>query len=146
MRSAGPTPSNGPCLPVTASSCGGKSFTNNPAIFTRRPQALARTASWAARTVQGATRRRRTRILPHTTVILPSSTPKTNRSYVETSVDRTQRLTLVRYRAMAYVVGVGLLVLVGVGVPLQYLANEPAVVSVAGPIHGFLYIVYLLSV
>jgi integral membrane protein len=84
--------------------------------------------------------------LPHTTVISPSSTPKTTRSYVETPVDRTQRLTLFRYRAMAYVVGVGLLVLVGVGVPLQYLANEPAVVSVVGPIHGFLYIVYLLSV
>src|ERR1019366_8015267 len=97
-------------LPVTASSCGGRSFTNNPANFTRRPQALARTASFAARTVQGATRRR-TRSLPHTTVILPSSTPKTNRSYVEMPVNRTQRLTLFRYRAMAYVVGVGLLVL-----------------------------------
>jgi integral membrane protein len=45
---------------------------------------------------------------------------------------------------MAYVVGVGLVVLVGVGVPLQYLASEPAVVNVVGPVHGFLYIVYLL--
>jgi len=47
---------------------------------------------------------------------------------------------------MAYIVGIGLLVLVGVGVPLQYAAGEPGVVSVVGPIHGFLYIVYLLSV
>jgi len=47
---------------------------------------------------------------------------------------------------MAYLVGAGLLVLVGVGVPLQYAASKPAVVSVVGPIHGFLYIVYLLSV
>ncbi|MGA3353113.1 MAG: DUF3817 domain-containing protein [Acidimicrobiales bacterium] len=61
-------------------------------------------------------------------------------------MDRAQHSTLVRYRAMAYVVGVGLLVLVLVGVPLQYAAGKPAVVSVVGPIHGFLYIVYLLTV
>ena len=47
---------------------------------------------------------------------------------------------------MAYVVGVGLLVLVAVGVPLQYLAGKTAVVAVVGPIHGFLYIVYLACV
>ncbi len=47
---------------------------------------------------------------------------------------------------MAYVVGVGLLVLVFVGVPLQYAAGRPAVVQVVGPIHGFLYIVYLVTV
>lgn len=52
---------------------------------------------------------------------------------------------LLRYRVMAYVVGVGLLVLVLVGVPLQYAAGEPAVVSIVGPIHGALYIVYLLA-
>jgi integral membrane protein len=47
---------------------------------------------------------------------------------------------------MAYVVGVGLLVLVLVGVPLQYAAGQAAVVHVVGPIHGFLYIVYLACV
>jgi integral membrane protein len=47
---------------------------------------------------------------------------------------------------MAYVVGVGLLVLVAVGIPLQYAADKPAVVQVVGPIHGFLYIVYLATV
>lgn len=61
-------------------------------------------------------------------------------------MDPAQKKALWRYRVMAYVVGVGLLVLVGVGVPLQYLASEPAVVSVVGPVHGFLYIVYLLCV
>ena len=60
-------------------------------------------------------------------------------------MDGAQRRTLVRYRAMAYVVGVGLLVLVLVGVPLQYAAGKPAVVQVVGPIHGFLYIVYLMT-
>jgi integral membrane protein len=46
---------------------------------------------------------------------------------------------------MAYVVGVGLLVLVCVGVPLQYLAGKPGVVNVVGPVHGFLYVLYLIS-
>lgn len=49
-----------------------------------------------------------------------------------------------RYRLMAYVVGVGLLLLVVVAVPLKYLAHMPTMVAVVGPAHGFLYIVYLL--
>ena len=52
---------------------------------------------------------------------------------------------LVRYRAMAYVVGVGLVVLVFVGMPLKYAAGLDAVVAVVGPLHGFLYIIYLLA-
>lgn len=52
---------------------------------------------------------------------------------------------IVRYRVMAYVVGVGLLVLVLIGVPLQYAATVPQVAEIVGPIHGLLYIVYLLS-
>jgi integral membrane protein len=52
---------------------------------------------------------------------------------------------LVRYKVMVYVVGVGLLVLVFVGVPLRYGADVPQVAEVVGPIHGFLYIVYLLA-
>jgi integral membrane protein len=52
---------------------------------------------------------------------------------------------LLRYRIMAYIVGVGLLVLVFVGVPLQYAATIPQVAQIVGPIHGFLYIVYLLA-
>lgn len=52
---------------------------------------------------------------------------------------------IARYRIMAYVVGVGLLILVLVGVPLQYEATVPQVAQVVGVIHGILYIVYLLS-
>jgi integral membrane protein len=50
-----------------------------------------------------------------------------------------------RYRFMAYTVGVGLIILVFVGIPLQYAAHSPGVVKVVGPIHGALYIVYLLA-
>ena len=56
------------------------------------------------------------------------------------------RGALARYRVMAYTVGVGLVVLVLVGMPLKYGADIDAVVSVVGPLHGVLYIVYLVSV
>jgi integral membrane protein len=52
---------------------------------------------------------------------------------------------LTRYRIMAYVVGVVLIVLVVVGMPLKYLWHEPVVVETVGPAHGFLYILYLLA-
>jgi integral membrane protein len=51
---------------------------------------------------------------------------------------------LTRYRVVAYVVGTVLLVLVAVAMPLKYLADRPTAVAVVGPIHGFLYIVYLI--
>lgn len=52
---------------------------------------------------------------------------------------------LLRYRILAMAVGTGLLVLTAVGMPLQYVWDKPEVVKVVGPIHGFLYIVYLVS-
>jgi integral membrane protein len=51
---------------------------------------------------------------------------------------------LKRFRVMAWVVGVFLIVLVFVGIPLQIWANDETVVSIVGPIHGFLYMVYLV--
>lgn len=55
------------------------------------------------------------------------------------------KAALTRYRVMAYVVGVMLLVLVLVAMPLKYVAGEPALVETVGPVHGFLYIVYLVT-
>ena len=55
------------------------------------------------------------------------------------------RASLLFYRTLAYVVGVGLVVLVLIGVPLKYLADSPGVVAVVGPLHGFLYMVYLVA-
>ena len=51
---------------------------------------------------------------------------------------------LLRYRVISYVVGVGLIVLVLIGVPLKYGADIDGVVAVVGPLHGVLYVVYLL--
>ncbi len=58
---------------------------------------------------------------------------------------RTLEGALARYRVMAAVVGCGLLVLVLVGMPLQFAAGLPQVVQIVGPLHGFLYIIYLVA-
>lgn len=51
---------------------------------------------------------------------------------------------LTRFRVMAYIVGVMLLILVFVAMPLKYFADKPAMVAIVGPAHGFLYVVYLV--
>jgi integral membrane protein len=50
---------------------------------------------------------------------------------------------LIRYRIIAWIVGVVLIVLVLVGMPLKYLAHDETVVAAVGPAHGFLYMIYL---
>ena len=62
-----------------------------------------------------------------------------------TTVTPSVRAALKRYRVIAYVVGVMLLVLVFVAMPLKYLGDDPSAVNVVGPLHGFLYVVYLLG-
>jgi integral membrane protein len=50
---------------------------------------------------------------------------------------------VLRYRVMAYVTGVVLVVLCFVGIPLQ-VAGHPAVANDVGVVHGILYIIYLV--
>lgn len=52
---------------------------------------------------------------------------------------------LLRYRIMAYIVGVLLVVLVLVGVPLKYLGGNGIVVTLTGIPHGWLYMVLLIT-
>ncbi|AEV82167.1 membrane protein [Actinoplanes sp. SE50] len=54
------------------------------------------------------------------------------------------RGALTRYRIIAWIVGVFLVVLVLVGMPLKYFGDNDTVVAVIGPLHGFLYMIYLL--
>jgi integral membrane protein len=49
---------------------------------------------------------------------------------------------VLRYRVMAYITGVVLMVLCFVGVPLQ-IAGHPEVANNVGVVHGILYIIYL---
>ena len=68
--------------------------------------------------------------------------------------------SLKRYRVLAFCVGTGLAILCFVGIPLQVIGHYSdhvggsvlsskwpwtAVVGIVGPVHGILYIVYLLS-
>lgn len=50
-----------------------------------------------------------------------------------------------RYRVMAWVVGVLLAVLVLVGLPLKYLAGDGRVVVWTGVPHGWLYMILLIT-
>ena len=52
------------------------------------------------------------------------------------------RAAVLRYRVMAYVTGVVLMVLVFAGIPLQA-AHHPQLANVVGVVHGILYIIYL---
>ncbi|MHA6513432.1 DUF3817 domain-containing protein [Tessaracoccus sp. Z1128] len=55
------------------------------------------------------------------------------------------RGALTRYRIMAYVVGVLLVVLVCVGLPLKYIWGDGRVVLWTGMPHGWLYMVLLIT-
>jgi integral membrane protein len=55
------------------------------------------------------------------------------------------RGALLRYRVMAYVTGVMLLLLVFVAIPLKYFGHDPGPVVVIGTAHGYLFIIYLVT-
>jgi integral membrane protein len=63
---------------------------------------------------------------------------------VSTTDARSQRVTasLARYRVIAYTVGVGLLLLV-VATTLDWGFGHPQMAEIVGPLHGFLYMIYL---
>ncbi|MFF5181472.1 DUF3817 domain-containing protein [Micromonospora sp. NPDC000316] len=52
---------------------------------------------------------------------------------------------LTRYRVIAWIVGVALILLVVIGMPMKYGFDNPIVVETVGQAHGFLYMVYLLA-
>ncbi|HUY52258.1 MAG TPA: DUF3817 domain-containing protein [Streptosporangiaceae bacterium] len=55
------------------------------------------------------------------------------------------RAAVLRYRVMAYVTGVVLIILCFVGIPLQIIDNNTTVVNDVGTVHGMLYIIYLVA-
>jgi integral membrane protein len=60
-------------------------------------------------------------------------------------IGKDVRAALNRYRVMAYVVGTMLIILVFIAIPLQYGASRPAMALVVAPLHGYLYIIYLVA-
>jgi integral membrane protein len=56
------------------------------------------------------------------------------------------RTSLGRLRAVGFLEGVSFLVLLGIAMPLKYLAHEPAAVRIVGMAHGVLFVLYVLLV
>jgi integral membrane protein len=52
----------------------------------------------------------------------------------------------VRLRAVGIAEGLSYLVLLFIGVPLKRLGGHPEVVQIVGPIHGLLFVLYVLTV
>lgn len=52
---------------------------------------------------------------------------------------------LTRYRVIAWTVGVLLLLLTLVAMPLKYLGGNDLGVLIVAPVHGWLYVVYLIA-
>lgn len=48
------------------------------------------------------------------------------------------------YRVAAWITGIVLIVLAFVAMPMKYLFDDPTLVSVIGPMHGFLYMGYIV--
>jgi integral membrane protein len=54
------------------------------------------------------------------------------------------RAAVVRYRVMAYITGVLIIVVVFAGIPLQFAAHNTFIANDIGTVHGFLYIIYVI--
>jgi integral membrane protein len=54
------------------------------------------------------------------------------------------RAAALRYRVMAYITGVLIMVVCFVGIPLQVAADNTWIANNVGTVHGFLYIVYII--
>jgi integral membrane protein len=54
------------------------------------------------------------------------------------------RTAALRYRVMAYITGVLIIVVCFAGIPLQVVAHNTFVVNDIGTVHGVLYIIYVI--
>ena len=54
------------------------------------------------------------------------------------------RAAALRYRVMAYITGVLIIVVCFVGIPLQVAAHNTVITNYVGTVHGWLYIVYVV--
>lgn len=52
--------------------------------------------------------------------------------------------SLTRFRIVALAEGLSYVILVFIGMPLKYMADQPGTVEIVGWIHGFLFIAYLV--
>lgn len=60
------------------------------------------------------------------------------------ATDPRIRGAFLRYRVIAWITGVALLLLVFVAMPLKYFVERDGLMAIAGPGHGLFYMVYVL--
>ena len=53
---------------------------------------------------------------------------------------------LTRFRVMAFIVGVMLLALTLVALPMKYFGHNASAVAIVAPLHGWLFVIYLVAV
>lgn len=53
---------------------------------------------------------------------------------------------ITQFRIVALAEGISFLVLLGIAMPLKYLADAPGAVRVVGAIHGGLFVLYLITI
>jgi integral membrane protein len=58
-------------------------------------------------------------------------------------VDATKSVN--QFRLVSMLEGVSYLLLLGIAMPVKYLGDEPILVRVIGPIHGVLFIAYIVA-
>lgn len=49
-------------------------------------------------------------------------------------------------RLISFLEGISLLLLVGIAVPMKYFANDPRLVQSIGPVHGFLFLAFIVLI
>ena len=54
------------------------------------------------------------------------------------------RGAVLRYRVMAYITGVLIIVVIFAGIPLQVAAHNTIIANYVGTVHGWLYLVYVV--
>jgi len=50
-----------------------------------------------------------------------------------------------RLRMLAFFEGISLLVLIGIAVPLKYYMHDPSLVKAIGPVHGMLFLLFVIN-
>jgi integral membrane protein len=50
-----------------------------------------------------------------------------------------------RLRLIGFLEGISLLVLAGIGVPLKYVWDDPSLVKMMGPVHGLLFLLFIVN-
>ncbi|PUZ20893.1 integral membrane protein [Chitinophaga costaii] len=50
-----------------------------------------------------------------------------------------------RLRLISYLEGISLLILIGIAMPVKYIAGNPSMVKAMGPVHGMLFVLFIFN-